>query len=274
MDPHPTAPDLSRGHILNGLGKKNAWMTTIQCVLGRDGDESVYLSHECRNENVPFSTDYDGADDGHIFQAATPNEFLTFTKGGHFHQFVASDLPCPASAVRHAFVSVDDWFFYEPVGSPGWRSSVRCPDAAIEPLGVAELLAGLNECSLAIRDVFVRVRLDDGHHLHFPANYINFSNRGVETAEYVQSISGTVICPFQGTYVPGYISCAATTDGRSKIEFAGWRNKELFSHLAQFVPHEQLSGLLRQLSGMAPAYYGTISLFADLQGEVMFYRYV
>lgn len=273
MNDAPTAPDLLRGHIVNGITQPNSWMTTIQSVLRRHGqpDETLYLSHECRHENVPFGSACD--DNLRIFQRATPYEFLTFTKGDSFHQLISSDLPFPASSAKHSFIPLEDGFYYQPVSGETWKSSVRCPEAPIETISAVDLLTGLNDRALNIRDIFVHVRVASGDDLYFPANYINFANRGVETADYVQSISGSVIFPVEGTYVPGYMACAVAPDGRSRIEFAGWRNRELYGHLAQFAPQPELAGLLNKLSELAPAYFGTISLFLDVDGAVTFYRY-
>lgn len=261
------APDIPNGYVVNGVEANNSWSTRIQCVLvnEKDASQTAYLSQECRFENVPFMAE-NSSSVPDIIKTQSPYRFLTYTQNGLFHQFPDSDTPCRFS---HPTIDLGGRFLIPAISGPDWTSQAYCAQKEIEPIGLAELLEGLNDRTIAAGHIHVRIALDDGLVMYFPAGYINFSNRGIEPAKYIQSISGDVLFPVEDTLACGYIVCAMALDGRMKIEFVTKTYTELQNSVFAQTEYE----LLKKVSELSPMYIGVMNYVVDVDGDVQFFRY-
>ena len=254
-----TAPDLKRGFIVNGMTAKNAWSTEIQCVLTeiRDGKaHDLYLSHQCRREDVPFSSGRLGGKE-RIFQLARSEEFLTFTRDGAFYQLTDLDSVVPASKVDGIPANWDGGSHLSlVVNSPDWHSEVVCERTPIRVLSFDEALTGLVEKRVPMRDLFLRVSWSYksmDFQLHCPCRYINFSNPLYETNRYLQPISGYVLVPIAGTYSRGYVACARDGDGTILIELLTPRYHSPYADLAAAAGGAEITEIMKNLNKVLPA---------------------
>lgn len=274
-DPSSTeAPDLADGFIVNGTTAANIWSTEIQCVLQQRRqplEQAVFLSHECRFERVHFAEPDQG-----IFKMQQPFEFLTFTRDGQFYQLAKPDVPLNKEHIdsvteRH----LDGTPVPAAITHDGWLSRVRCALRPIEVLPFAELLDGLRNDRIPLRRLYCRFEIDlgDGLVLYCPARYVNFAHPELAACPYVQVISGTVLLPVNGTYLPGYIACAVNDQGDGRMEFAGLRYVDTFRWLAELAPPGPVADTMAKFSQFAPSYLPVMNHVLPLAGTVTFFRY-
>jgi len=281
------APDIKGGTIYNGDAADpavNIWATEIQSILRiTEGEETreLYLSHECRNERVPFSEAYDRPSP-EIFMRDKPGEFLTYSDGQKFIQ-----LECPSIVYANSLgvpkeTSKPFLMIHERPLTFTIPSRVDCPERAIEKIEPKEAVTALQSGALAMRDLFLRVswlRQDKQFELLAPSRYVNFSPKGASN-QYVQPISGTILIEEQGYLFPGYVACAWGDEGEGedsnvKIEFILPRYHNTQKGAAA---HYGLQGAmeanLRQVSDVIPVFQRSWDAVLEVDGEFSLFAYV
>ena len=274
-----TVPDLVNGFISNGVETGNTWSTEIQCVLveSQDGVEKVfYLAHECRRENVPFSSGYLG-DTDRIFQTETCEEFLTYSLDDRFYQFTDLDSVGLASEIPGVPSGWDGSDLIAQVESrPVWTSEIVCKTVPAHFLTFAEILESLVHRKIPIRNLFQMVRWSEGqaeYSLYCPCRYVNFSNPKQENRRYVQPISGYVLVPFAGSFARGYVAGAINDEGHSRIEFVVPRYTSLFSKISARLNNPEIQGILNRLHSILPVVARSFDRTKTVDGELRFFVY-
>ncbi len=276
------APDLRHGFIENGGNGGNAWVTEIQSVLtehGGEGDERLYLSHECRKEAVPFMGAPDGPGEGGIFMPQSPHEYLTFTRGDRFFQIPSSDTVLGMDAMRNITRhAVGDRLFAAPYTQSDWVSRVHCPDTPIRILDFDAVHGALIRGALDIRNTFLRFdwRREDGQDctVHAPCRYLNFSPADAAGTPYLQPISGYILFPMDSIHVHGYLACAVDSGGRTTCEVAVPRFVDIYELIGRISGNrEELAPLLGNLSKLIPGFGRRFDTIIPLAGTLTLYRY-
>ncbi|MBT3237886.1 MAG: hypothetical protein HOK06_09080 [Rhodospirillaceae bacterium] len=265
-----TAPDLLSGHMLNGTGGNNRWMTEIQCVLKSRADSAntAWLSHECRAEGVPF--DDDSARGGGIFLSDKPWEFLVYRSGDKTWQMTTADL-----SIIDSDVAIEDMVPPTTDMTGASDSEVACAERAIREMTTDEALASLSDGSLSIRSTFMRIGWggdDDGYDLYCPCRYINFPETGTP---YIQPISGYVLFPVAGgQHMLAYV--AAANDGDNTIvEFCCRRYRNIFAWAkSEIQDSEGTDAVLGNLEAQLPIIASTFdAMFKVDNGTLTLYTY-
>ncbi|OHC73302.1 MAG: hypothetical protein A3G18_12145 [Rhodospirillales bacterium RIFCSPLOWO2_12_FULL_58_28] len=236
----PTAPDLMGGFMLNGKGGGNLWSTEIQSALRETSDagsHNAYLSHECRMENLPFSSGYLGGGET-IFQRNKPWEFLLYVAGGKTRQLCVVDVELvPDHDIARQ--PVPDMLLPINIDLTGnVDSEPFCADRRIEYMPHETALSALRKNRLRIREVFLHVSWSAENakfDLFCPCRYINFPPLEQTNDFYIQPISGYVLYPLcPDRYLPAYVACAVNADGKQIIEFCCKRYRSIHGWIKNY----------------------------------------
>lgn len=291
----PSAPDLENGVIVNQSEGDNQWTTEIQCVL-RTGDippRLVYLSHECRAEFVPLSSNHPGPG-RFLFQQDRPWEFLTYSEDGRFFQTNTASLAMmnpegmrdvqtktPRLSIRNQGNTnpdvIDEVPLTRAIPSPEERSEVICPERPVAFLGIDEVGDRLRQRTLPVRKLFMEVRwteADVGHTLYCPCRYVNFSAPDASGPAFLQPISGPVLFTERGLILVAYVACAIDANGHTIAEFCIRRIRNVFSWAVQSVEFNPADlDVLRTLALRLPVATTVYDGVVPVEATVRFYRY-
>lgn len=275
-----TAPDLLGGRVVNGPfdGTNNVWVNEIQGVLVHDGPaerQTYYLSHECRQENLPFhGADQDSAT---IFQTHRPHEYLTFSCGERFFQIPSWDAPLDLRRIQDIpRIEGNGFFFYPPVFRNDWQSQVTCEERPIRLHDFAETFGMLENNRVEIRKFFFRFAWTaggDAWTIYAPCRYINFCTTPVKDKPFIQVITGYVLMPLWGTQFHGYFCAAIDAAGRMRSEFLLPRYVPTFTHLAERAGSPEEGAIFGKLAKTFPIYARHFDFVVGIDGQLDFFTY-
>jgi|GEM_PF-1278236 len=274
-------PDLVSGSITNGIEAENAWSTMVQCALRpseSDWRDGYFLSHECRKENLPFSSGELGGKNN-IIMTDRPHEFLTYSHKGEFAELVSTEMALSqAVAEQYERQPAGPGFFFRPIHRKTWKSRVDCPLRAIQFHEVDDLVDQLNDGSIRVTDLFIHLTFthnDQPHELCAPCRYVNFSNTKMQDNRYLQPITGYVLAPFEDFVISAYLAAAMNNDGSQILEFAPSRYINLFAGLVQAPGYgAEEKHILSQIGNTLPAYGKLYNLSIPIDGRATLYSYM
>ncbi len=278
-DPPASAPDLKNGHIINGVGAPNSWMTEIQSALSigdEDGERMLYLSHECRAEDVPFSSSNTGGEKS-IFQKDNIIEFLTFADNRKTLQLSTNEISYVEHEKNQSTPNTARVCVPEATEITHSESRVSCAKRPIKVLSTDDVLKGLRSGSLAIRETFMRVswrRRGASYESYSPCRYINFPDAGHSDDYYLQPISGYVLFPHENDILVAYVACCVNGSDDAVIEFCARRYRNVFDQFLAMVAFEDGSEApIRNLAKTLPIMAAQFDFVVPVKGQCVFYAY-
>ena len=276
-----TAPDLMNGTIYNGNTEDpsaNVWATEIQSVLriGTGGErKTLYLNHECRNEQVPFMGGMSQATP-EIFMKDRPEEFLTYSDGEKFVQLECPPVVFPTTLGVPNNTTKPFLINHERPLKIATPSRVDCLERPISCFANGEAIEGLQNGAIPLRSLFLKVSWlykEQSYEMIAPCRYVNFSPKTAPSA-YLQPISGQVLIEMQGLLFPAYVACAWGQEGETKIEFAIPRYHSADKTLTEnYGIRGAIGETLERVYTLLPAFSRKWDGILEVEGEFCLFQY-
>lgn len=205
-----TAPDLLNGYVINGYDESNRWQTGVECVLRRraegGGEQTAYLSHECRAEAVGSRIFFGGLYE--FVVVAGWNKTLFLRHGASLYSLN----PFKNARPRQRYC----------VEESRVAPRILCQEVPIQPLSLDETLLYLRrETPGKGNRLFMRLSWrQDGidYDLFAPCRYTNYPRPGSDS-RYIQPISGYVLFGEKDDLFTAYAACHVDSNENTAIEF-------------------------------------------------------